>query len=576
MKTAWLWIVLFLISLSYKGLSYEKIEGHHVHEAFMNQEAPVNLLIAIPDAPPNPLRESLPVQTDPMAIWIPGYWEWSLERSEFIWCSGCWRRPPPDHQWIEGQWKQFDEGWVRLIGFWSRIPQEELTFFNQTPPDPFDENPKNPPGDDYFWMSGYWKYQRNKYIWYKGKWERLDERWVYVPAKYIRWPDGYVFVPAFWDWPLEERGVAYACISMPYSHEIEYLPSMILEPDAIIEGCLFSYPDYYYFYYTYCHFHEEWWGGCAACPPWWGWEFWWWMPWWDQWGIWWWWCHPGFPAPFWLNASVIDVMPGPPAALISRMKGIPRPIVLGPKGAIPPGDLINAAGNRPILLENFMQIQEKAGKNLKSGSTNRPEGAEVSHNELQEIAPSSPQTTPRPPTGAQAGEQPEIPDVSLPTIETPQKPEIPEQIPQTQQPGTPSYQQPQWPSYQTPQMPQEPSYEAPSYYQPPSYYEPPRRWAQPPSYEPQWPQQEPSLPSYQPPHTHHHPSNESPRRWIHPPSYQPPSEATPSYPQTTPPQMTTPQYNPPAQQQYTPEIQTPRYHYVQPGRIQPQTPNQQQ
>jgi len=232
----------------------EPLENEHVHEAFMNVEAPVTLLVAVPQEPPHPLHEKLPPQKDPQTVWVYGYWEWSLDRSEFVWCSGSWRRPPSDHQWIAGSWEKLDEGWVRLKGFWSTVSESQLSYIPKSPPDVYDENPTNRPGKDYFWMSGYWKHGNHKYIWYSGKWEKLDQEWIYVPAKYVWRPSGYVFVPAFWDWPLDQRGTAYACVSVPAgTTDIQYPPSMIIEPMMIIERCLLYYPDYFYFYNYYSH-----------------------------------------------------------------------------------------------------------------------------------------------------------------------------------------------------------------------------------------------------------------------------------------------------------------------------------
>lgn len=561
-------VFLGIIALLWNAKGYtqnvEHLDSSHVHEAFMNSEASITLLTAIPQSPPSPLQENIPQQEDPQSVWVSGYWDWSLERNEFVWCSGSWRRPPPDHQWIPGSWQKLDEGWVRLKGFWSKIPEQNLTYLPKSPPDPYDENPTNRPGDDYFWMSGYWKYERNKYVWYSGKWEKLDEDWIYVPPKYVWRPKGYIFVPAFWDWPLDERGTAYVCVSVPKGErQISYTSDMIVEPMALIEGCLLYYPDYYYFYFYYWYFHVDWWWGCAWCPPWWGWIDWWWMPWWDHWGLWWWWVHPGFPAPWWLDPWLMDMIFGPPWPLMNVMKSVHPPLVIGPNGLIPPTNLIDAVGNdKPVFPEDPTDIQEEAGKDVEQGNPNRPTGPKIPNEQLDENVPPAPQTTPRPPSGVTPGQQPATPPTTVETPPKPSRPPVKRPTPRPSRPPTTTYPPTYYPPAQKPSRP--PSYQ-------------PQRPIRPPSYQPQTP------PSYQPQRPIRPPSQTGPyypQRPISPPSYQPsrpetkppsqtrptyPPQQTPSYPQYTPqtPSYTpqrpsyTPQTIQPPQQQYTP--QTPQF-----------------
>ena len=67
----------------------------------------------IPKEPPAPVPEEPPEQK-PQADnvqWIPGYWAFDDERSDFLWVSGIWRIPPPGRQWVPGYWQQEDGGW---------------------------------------------------------------------------------------------------------------------------------------------------------------------------------------------------------------------------------------------------------------------------------------------------------------------------------------------------------------------------------------------------------------------------------------------------------------------------------
>src|SRR5262245_28905542 len=98
-----------------------------VHEGYaepVNQaaEAPP----AIAKAPPDPVPE-LPPEQKPEGDnvqWIPGYWQWDDDRSDFIWISGFWRQPPPGRTWVPGHWQKVESGWQWTPGFWSGGEQQ--------------------------------------------------------------------------------------------------------------------------------------------------------------------------------------------------------------------------------------------------------------------------------------------------------------------------------------------------------------------------------------------------------------------------------------------------------------------
>ena len=62
--------------------------------------------IVVPKAPPAEIEELPPEQRPEGAnvAWIPGYWGWDDERSDFLWVSGIWRDLPPGRQWVSGYW----------------------------------------------------------------------------------------------------------------------------------------------------------------------------------------------------------------------------------------------------------------------------------------------------------------------------------------------------------------------------------------------------------------------------------------------------------------------------------------
>lgn len=338
-------ISLVLLGMNLYAQDAQVLKDGPIHEAYLTREAGETILDAYPDAPPHPIRERIPPQTDPKTRWIPGYWEFSKEHDEYVWVSGVWRRPPPGRSWIEGRYEQYPEGWVRIPGFWSAIPARELRYVSTAPPNLLDEKAPPSPGASYFWIPGYWRWDDGvgEYVWYGGRWQAQDPDWVYVPARIIWRSEGYIFIPAYWDWPLEDRGDLYAPVLLG---DVEpgffFEPVVILSPFDVIEICYPHYPFYLCFYGHYSYYHPHFWHGWGQVPPWWGWQSWWCFSWVDQLWLWWWWSHPGYPQPFWMNAALADMLLPPDAILLNLMKGIDPFLFVGPDGVIGPAALLNA------------------------------------------------------------------------------------------------------------------------------------------------------------------------------------------------------------------------------------------
>ena len=130
-----------------------------VHEAYAEpvdpkpQASPI-----ITKQPPDPIDELPPDQRPEGANvqWIPGYWGWDDERSDFIWVSGFWRVPPPGRQWVPGHWQQVEGGWQWVPGYWAAASQPEVEYV-PPPPASIDGGPSVPaPGDDYLYQPGSW------------------------------------------------------------------------------------------------------------------------------------------------------------------------------------------------------------------------------------------------------------------------------------------------------------------------------------------------------------------------------------------------------------------------------------
>ena len=77
--------------------------------------------IVVPKTPPAAIEELPPEQKPEGAnvTWIPGYWGWDDERSDFLWVSGVWRRPatgPSMGPWLLGQLRAGFSVDFRLLG----------------------------------------------------------------------------------------------------------------------------------------------------------------------------------------------------------------------------------------------------------------------------------------------------------------------------------------------------------------------------------------------------------------------------------------------------------------------------
>jgi len=362
------WIIFGLLFISHstpsETLQVEPYKEGNVHEAYVSASTGSGTVFrSVSKAPPKPINEQSPLKCTAEAIWIPGYWAWNEELKDYIWISGVWRIPPPNHIWNPGLWKQIGNEWVWLRGFWSSEPLERIQYIQDHPMSPREEAIPIAPTNDYFWMSGYWEYDfsAKQFNWLTGKWVRLDPEWIYTPPSYLWRPEGYIFISAYWDQPLELRGCPYSPVRIDpdVRSSIVYTPSLIVQPEAIIHYCFTYYPDYAFFFIHHNYFHPDFWERWCCTPPWWNWDTCWCFSWHDTWGLWWWWTHPGYPNPHWITLELSSQLAAPSPELINWMRSVVPPTIITPWGAVAPGVLIDAIGGKaPVLPANPEKIQE--------------------------------------------------------------------------------------------------------------------------------------------------------------------------------------------------------------------------
>ena len=243
-----------------------------VHEAFagivtFNPEPGV----VVPKTPPELIEEIPPAERpegDNVA-WIPGYWAWDDERSDFLWISGIWRALPPGRQWIAGYWGKTTEGYQWTSGYWADAAAQETTYL--PPPPATVENGPNiaAPSRDYGWTPGTWIWRQERYAWQPGYWSLGRADWTWMPAHYVWTPRGYIFVDGYWDYAVARRGVVFAPV---WFDEGVYLrPGYSYSPLIVIDLALFAeqlflrprYHHYYFGDYYAPGYHQG--GYFAAC-----------------------------------------------------------------------------------------------------------------------------------------------------------------------------------------------------------------------------------------------------------------------------------------------------------------------
>lgn len=250
-----------------------------VHEAFattaeIEKDPPV-----VRKAPPDAIEE-LPPDQKPEGDnvqWVPGYWHWDEERTDFIWISGFWRVPPPGRVWVPGSWREVRGGYQWVQGFWQDAQPEQQpqalraqVEYLAPPPAPVEVAPSVPsPGETYVYVPGTWVW-RSRYVWRPGFWVDHRPGWVWTPAHYRWTPAGYIFIDGYWDMPLANRGVLFAPVYVPPAVYVRpayvYTPTIVVAEPALYTslfvrrgwGCYY-FGDYYENRYTQIGFSA--WGG---------------------------------------------------------------------------------------------------------------------------------------------------------------------------------------------------------------------------------------------------------------------------------------------------------------------------
>lgn len=236
-----------------------------VHEAFaetvtFDPEAG----LVVPNRPPEAIEELPPDQRLEGAnvTWIPGYWAWDDERSDFLWVSGIWRNLPPGRQWVPGYWSRSAQGSQWTSGYWADASVSEVEYLPE-PPATVEAGPNRAaPSADQTWLPGSWVWQQNRYAWRPGFWSAVQPDWVWTPAHYVYTPRGYVFVEGYWDYSVARRGVLFAPVYFTASTYTRpgysYSPGTVIDLGALVDNLFFRprYQHYYFGDYYAANYHN--------------------------------------------------------------------------------------------------------------------------------------------------------------------------------------------------------------------------------------------------------------------------------------------------------------------------------
>jgi hypothetical protein len=210
--------------------------------------------VLVPKPAPDPIEELPPEQKPEGANvdWIPGYWAWDDERTDYLWVSGVWRALPPGRQWVSGYWTNLDRGAQWTSGYWADAQTEEVVYLPE-PPATVEEGPNvEAPSADHQWIPGSWVWQQNRYSWRPGFWNLTQPNWVWTPAHYVWARRGYVYVDGYYDHSVDRRGVIFAPVyfgANTYSRPgFSYSPAMVINPN-VFSSHLFLRPSYGHYYF---------------------------------------------------------------------------------------------------------------------------------------------------------------------------------------------------------------------------------------------------------------------------------------------------------------------------------------
>lgn len=232
-----------------------EVQGRgQVHEAFASPALPRQSPAPVVQKKPPEAINELPPEQKPEGDnvqWIPGYWMWDQDRTDFLWVSGTWRNIPPEKRWLPGYWVDAEGGYRWVSGYWKDQAETQVNLYPE-PPAPVEEAAAVIENADQTYIPGIWVYRDNRYWWRPGFRMNYSPGWMWTPASYRWTPGGYAFVDGYWDYDLSRRGIAFAPVFIDPRISVGtswyYRPRFVIATDFLL-GSLFVNAGWNHYYF---------------------------------------------------------------------------------------------------------------------------------------------------------------------------------------------------------------------------------------------------------------------------------------------------------------------------------------
>jgi hypothetical protein len=77
--------------------------------------------IELGDGPPALRVETYGRPPSRRHVWVPGHWDWSRRRQDWVWREGRWKVPPRGRgHWVAPSYQRGRDGWIVVRGRWDR------------------------------------------------------------------------------------------------------------------------------------------------------------------------------------------------------------------------------------------------------------------------------------------------------------------------------------------------------------------------------------------------------------------------------------------------------------------------
>ena len=151
-------------------------------------------------APPPSRVEAIPPPPASHFYWAAGHWK--FDGGGYVWEPGRWVEPRVDQVYVQAYSSPRGNEWIYHPAHWQVVRDNggvTLVTTAGPPPAPRIEAITPPPGVEFIWISGHWKFERNQYVWDAGHWERHHPGEHWLPAHWVQRGPGWNYMPGRWD-----------------------------------------------------------------------------------------------------------------------------------------------------------------------------------------------------------------------------------------------------------------------------------------------------------------------------------------------------------------------------------------